>query len=168
MLQLNDLGPRGKCVLVRVDYDVPIKDGVVQYDTRIQERRDSLRHLLEVGDSLVLHSRLGRARGVDPKYSLVPVAEALSRYLSGVRFVPHSPGSDQAHQAVEALAPGEVALLAHVRSQPGVEKNDPDLAARYAGPREAFVQDAFGSTNVAHARVAGVARHPPYFAGPLT
>ena len=89
---------------MRVDYNVPIKDGVVQDDTRIQESLPTLRHLLEAGASLVLLSHLGRPKGVDPKYSLAPVAEALGQYLSGVRFVPHSPGSDQAHQAVQAPA----------------------------------------------------------------
>ena len=167
MRTLKDLDPRGKRILVRVDYNVPIKEGKVQDETRILESLPTLRHLLDQGASLVLLSHLGRPKGVDPKYSLAPVAEALGRYLSGVRFVPHSPGSDQAHQAVEALAPGEVALLENVRFEPGEEKNDPDLAARYARLGEAFVLDAFGSAHRAHASVVGVARLLPSFAGLL-
>lgn len=165
MRTLRDLDARGKRVLVRVDYNVPLKDGAVQDETRILESLPTLRHLLDQGASLVLLSHLGRPKGPDPKYSLAPVAEALARHLSGVRFVPHAPGSEEAFRAVEALGPGEVALLENVRFEPGEEKNDPDLAARYARLGEVFVLDAFGSAHRAHASVVGVARLLPSFAG---
>ncbi|GAA5334680.1 MULTISPECIES: phosphoglycerate kinase [Thermus] len=165
MRTLRQLDPKGKRVLVRVDYNVPIQNGVVQDETRIQESLPTLRHLLEGGASLVLLSHLGRPKGPDPKYSLAPVAEALARHLPGVRFVPHSPGSEEAYQAVRALGAGEVALLENVRFEPGEEKNDPELAARYARLGDAFVLDAFGSAHRAHASVVGVARLLPAYAG---
>lgn len=165
MRTLHHLDARGKRVLVRVDYNVPLKEGVVQDETRIQESLPTLRHLLQQGASLVLLSHLGRPKGPDPKYSLGPVAEALGRHLPGVRFFPYSPGSDEAYAAVQGLAPGEVALLENVRFEPGEEKNDPGLAARYARLGEAFVLDAFGSAHRAHASVVGVARLLPSFAG---
>ncbi|GAA6754887.1 phosphoglycerate kinase [Thermus thalpophilus] len=165
MRTLRDLDPRGKRVLVRVDYNVPIQGGVLQDETRIQESLPTLRHLLAGGASLVLLSHLGRPKGRDPKYSLAPVAEALAHHLPGVRFVPHSPGSEEAYQAVRALGPGEVVLLENVRFEPGEENNDPELAARYARLGDAFVLDAFGSAHRAHASVVGVARHLPAYAG---
>ncbi len=165
MRTLRDLDPKGKRVLVRVDYNVPIQGGVVQDETRILESLPTLRHLLEGGASLVLLSHLGRPKGPDPKYSLGPVAEALARHLPGVRFVPHPPGSEEAFRAVEGLKAGEVALLENVRFEPGEEKNDPGLAARYARLGEAFVLDAFGSAHRAHASVVGVARLLPSYAG---
>ncbi|GAA6741187.1 phosphoglycerate kinase [Thermus oshimai] len=165
MRTLRDLDPKGKRVLVRVDYNVPIQGGVVQDETRILESLPTLRHLLEGGASLVLLSHLGRPKGPDPKYSLGPVAEALARHLPGVRFVPHPPGSEEAFRAVEGLKAGEVALLENVRFESGEEKNDPGLAARYARLGEAFVLDAFGSAHRAHASVVGVARLLPSYAG---
>lgn len=165
MRTLKDLDPRGKRVLVRVDYNVPIQGGVVQDETRILESLPTLRHLLEGGASLVLLSHLGRPKGPDPKYSLAPVAEALARHIPKARFVPHSPGSDEALEAVKGLAPGEVALLENVRFEPGEEKDDPELSRRYARLGEAFVLDAFGSAHRAHASVVGVARLLPAYAG---
>ncbi|WP_234555186.1 phosphoglycerate kinase [Thermus caliditerrae] len=165
MRTLKDLDARGKRVLVRVDYNVPLKDGAVQDETRIVESLPTLRHLLDQGASLVLLSHLGRPKGPDPKYSLAPVAEALAQHLPGVRFFPFAPGSEEAQAAVGGLKAGEVAVLENVRFEPGEEKNDPDLAARYAGLGEAFVLDAFGSAHRAHASVVGVARLVPSFAG---
>lgn len=165
MRTLKDLDPRGKRVLVRVDYNVPLKDGQVQDETRILESLPTLRHLLEGGASLVLLSHLGRPKGQDPRYSLASVAEALKKHLPAARFVPHTPGSEEAYRAVQGLAPGEVALLENVRFEAGEEKNDPELSARYAKLGEAFVLDAFGSAHRAHASVVGVARLLPPYAG---
>lgn len=165
MRTLKDLDSRGKRVLVRVDYNVPLKDGQVQDETRILESLPTLRHLLEGGASLVLLSHLGRPKGQDPKYSLAPVAEALKKHIPSTRFVPHAPGSEEAYRAVQGLVPGEVTLLENVRFEAGEEKNDPELSARYARLGEAFVLDAFGSAHRAHASVVGVARLLPSYAG---
>ncbi len=167
MRTLKDLDPRGKRVLVRVDYNVPLKEGEVQDETRILESLPTLQHLLAGGASLVLLSHLGRPKGQDPRYSLAPVAEALKKHIPSVRFVPHAPGSEEAHRAVQDLAPGEAALLENVRFEAGEEQNDPELSARYARLGEAFVLDAFGSAHRAHASVVGVARLLPSYAGLL-
>ncbi len=165
MRTLKDLDPRGKRVLVRVDYNVPLKEGRVADPTRIEESLPTLRHLLDGGAGLILLSHLGRPKGPDPKYSLAPVAEALARYLPKVRFAPFSPGSEEAQAEAQRVLPGEVLLLENVRFEPGEEQNDPGLAARYARLGEAFVLDAFGSAHRAHASVVGVARHLPAYAG---
>jgi len=165
MRTLLDLDPKGKRVLVRVDYNVPVQDGKVQDETRILESLPTLRHLLAGGASLVLLSHLGRPKGPDPKYSLAPVGEALRAHLPEARFAPFPPGSEEARREAEALRPGEVLLLENVRFEPGEEKNDPELSARYARLGEAFVLDAFGSAHRAHASVVGVARLLPAYAG---
>ena len=94
MRTLLDLDPKGKRVLVRVDYNVPVQDGKVQDETRILESLPTLRHLLAGGASLVLLSHLGRPKGPDPKYSLAPVGEALRAHLPEARFAPFLPGSE--------------------------------------------------------------------------
>ncbi len=167
MRTLDGLDPRGKRVLVRVDFNVPVEAGEVADETRILESLPTLRRLLEGGAGLVLLSHLGRPKGPDPKYSLFPVARALARHLPRVQFHPFPPGSEEAREAAEALRPGEVLLLENVRFEPGEEKNDPELAARYARLGEAFVLDAFGSAHRAHASVVGVARLLPSYAGLL-
>ena len=165
MRTLLDLDPKGKRVLVRVDYNVPVQDGKVQDETRILESLPTLRHLLAGGASLVLLSHLGRPKGPDPRYSLAPVGEALRAHLPEARFAPFPPGSEEARREAEALRPGEVLLLENVRFEPGEEKNDPELSARYARLGEAFVLDAFGCARRAHASVVGVARLLPAYAG---
>jgi len=165
---LGELDPRGKRVLVRVDYNVPIQEGHVQDDTRIRASLPTLERLLEGGASLVLMSHLGRPKGVDPAFSLGPVAAVLEGLLRRpVRFVPSLPSSETTRAAVAELAAGQVALLENVRFEPGEKKNDPELARAYARLGEAFVLDAFGSAHREHASVVGVARELPSYAGLL-
>ena len=169
MQNLESLNVAGKRVLVRVDYNVPIKGGVIQDDTRITASLPTLTALLSRGASLVLMSHLGRPKGgPDPKYSLAPVAQALSRVLgTPVKFIASLPGSDETLAAVQALKPGEVALLENVRFEAGEEKNDPALVDKFARLGDAFVLDAFGSAHRAHASVSGVAAQLPHAAGTL-
>ncbi|XOB97445.1 phosphoglycerate kinase [Deinococcota bacterium DY0809b] len=168
MRTLGELDPRGKRVLVRVDYNVPIQEGHVQDDTRIRASLPTLERLLEGGASLVLMSHLGRPKGVDPAFSLGPVAAVLEGLLRRpVRFVPSLPSSETTRAAVAKLAAGQVALLENVRFEPGEKKNDPELARAYARLGEAFVLDAFGSAHREHASVVGVARELPSYAGLL-
>ncbi len=168
MRTLGELDPRGKRVLVRVDYNVPIQEGHVQDDTRIRASLPTLERLLEGGASLVLMSHLGRPKGVDPAFSLGPVAAVLEGLLRRpVRFVPSLPSSETTRAAVAELAAGQVALLENVRFEPGEKKNDPELARAYARLGEAFVLDAFGSAHREHASVVGVARELPSYAGLL-
>ncbi len=168
MRTVRELNARNKRVLVRVDYNVPIKNGTVQDDTRIKASLPTLRHLLAQNAALILMSHLGRPKGVDDAYRMAPVAARLEALLQRpVRYVPTLPGADETHQALQDLQGGEVALLENVRFEPGETKNDPELARRYARLGEAFVLDAFGSAHRAHASVTGVARELPGYAGLL-
>ena len=168
MRTLGELDPRGKRVLVRVDYNVPLDGGRVQDDTRIRASLPTLEHLLAGGAALVLMSHLGRPKGYDPAFSLAPVAAALEALLKRpVRFVPSLPSSEATREAVAELAAGQVVLLENVRFEAGEKKNDPALAEAYARLGEAFVLDAFGSAHREHASVVGVARELPSYAGLL-
>lgn len=169
MQTLDGLDVQGRRVLVRVDYNVPVKDGVVQDRTRITASLTTLRELLERGASLVLMSHFGRPKnGPEAKYSLAPVAPVLEEELGRpVRFIASLPSSDETLAAVQQLQPGEVALLENVRFEAGEEKNDPKLGERLARLGDAFVLDAFGSAHRAHASVSGVAAHLPHAAGRL-
>lgn len=169
MQNLSQLGVKGKRVLVRVDYNVPVGDGVVQDDTRITASVPTIKKLLDGGASVVLMSHFGRPKnGPEDKYSLKPVAEAVSRALGqDVKFIPSLPGSDETLQAVQALRPGEVALLENVRFEAGEEKNDAALNDKLAKLGDAFVLDAFGSAHRAHSSVSGVAGKLPHAAGGL-
>ncbi|WP_457630706.1 phosphoglycerate kinase [Oceanithermus sp.] len=168
MRTLDQLEASGKSVLVRVDYNVPIKDGVVGDDTRVRASLPTIKELLGKGAKVVLMSHLGRPKGVDPAYSLLPVAEVLAGLLEmPVKFVTGLPSSDEALADVRAAGPGEVLLLENVRFEPGEKKNDPELAARYARLGDAFVLDAFGTAHREHASVVGVAGLLPSYAGRL-
>ncbi|MHA0034355.1 phosphoglycerate kinase [Deinococcus sp. PESE-13] len=169
MQNLSQLDVKGKRVLVRVDYNVPVGDGVVQDDTRITASVPTIKKLLDGGASVVLMSHFGRPKnGPEDKYSLKPVAEAVSRALGqDVKFIPSLPGSEETLRAVQALRPGEVALLENVRFEAGEEKNDPALNDKLAKLGDAFVLDAFGSAHRAHSSVSGVAGKLPHAAGGL-
>ncbi|WP_456409993.1 phosphoglycerate kinase [Oceanithermus sp.] len=168
MRTLADLKARDKRVLVRVDYNVPLKDGRVADATRIRASLPTLERLLGEDAALVLMSHLGRPKGVDPAFSLAPVADALAELLGReVRLVPSLPSSEETAEAVRAARPGDVLLLENVRFEPGEKKNDPELARAYARLGEAFVLDAFGSAHREHASVVGVARELPSYAGLL-
>lgn len=169
MQSLESLDVRNKRVLVRVDYNVPVKDGVVQDDTRVTASLPTLTRLLSGGASVVLMSHFGRPKGgPEEKYSLRPVASVLERVLKrDVQFIGSLPSSEETLQEVQALEPGQVALLENVRFEAGEEKNDPELAQTLAGLGDAFVLDAFGSAHRAHASVSGVAQYLPHAAGLL-
>ncbi|SMB92446.1 phosphoglycerate kinase [Deinococcus hopiensis] len=169
MQTLDSLNVAGKRVLVRVDYNVPVREGVVQDQTRVTASLPTLRRLLDAGASVVLMSHFGRPKnGPEEKYSLRPVADVLEKVLERpVTFIGSLPGSEATLEAVHALKPGEVALLENVRFEAGEEKNDPELGAKLARLGDAFVLDAFGSAHRAHASVSGVAAGLPHAAGAL-
>jgi len=169
MQTLKQLDTRGKRVLVRVDYNVPLKDGVIQDDTRVTASLDTIRQLLSGGASVVLMSHLGRPKaGPEAKFSLQPVAARLSELLGQpVQFLGGLPSSDETRAAVQAMQPGDVALLENVRFEAGEEKNDATLSAALAQLGDAFVLDAFGSAHRAHSSVSGVAAHLPHAGGLL-
>jgi phosphoglycerate kinase len=168
MKTLKDYKSRLQRVLVRVDYNVPIKDGKIKDDTRIEASLPTLKQLLEQKSALVLMSHLGRPKGVDPAFSLKPVANALKKALGvPVRFIASNPASDETFKKITKLQPGEVALLENVRFEAGEESADDALCRRYANMADAFVLDAFGSAHRAHASVTGVAKYLPSYAGLL-
>jgi phosphoglycerate kinase len=163
---IKDIEANGKRVLVRVDYNVPIKEGKVDDDTRIRAAMPTLNYLLEHGAAVVLCSHLGRPKGgPDPKYSLKPVAAHLSQLLGKpVAFAEDCIGP-VAEKAAKALKPGDVLLLENTRFHPEEEKNDPDMARQMASLADIYVNDAFGSAHRAHASTEGVARYLPAVAG---
>ncbi|MCX7783272.1 MAG: phosphoglycerate kinase [Meiothermus sp.] len=171
MRTLKDFNAAGKRVLVRVDFNVPIKEGQVKDETRVAAAIPTLKHLLEQGATLVLFSHLGRPKGgYEDASSLAPVAPVLEKHLGKpVLFIGGSaeltPASEATLERVKAAPLGSVILLDNVRFEPGEEKNDETLAKNFARLGDAFVLDAFGSAHRAHASVTGVARLLPSYAG---
>ncbi len=163
---VTDLDVKGKKVLVRVDFNVPIKDGKVTDDTRITAALPTIQYLLDNGAAVILCSHLGRPKeGPDPAYSMKPVAEHLATLISApVKFAEDCIGP-VAEKAAAELKPGEVLVLENARFHPEETKNDPSMAKALASLADLYVNDAFGSAHRAHASTAGVAEYLPSAAG---
>lgn len=164
---VRDIDVDGKRVLCRVDFNVPIKDGVVGDTTRISAALPTINYLVEHNAKVILMSHLGRptGEGYQPELSLKPVAEKLAE-MSGldVTFVADTYG-DEAKAAVEALEPGKVLVLENVRFDKREKKNDPEIAKILASYGDVFVLDAFGTAHRAQGSVVGPAAYIPAVAG---
>ena len=166
---LDDLSPKGRRVLVRVDLNVPMRDGEISDASRIERVAETLTSLADGGARVVVMSHFGRPRGrVTSSMSLRPLAGPLSRALGGraVGFVADCIGED-AEAAVAALGDGDILLLENLRFHPGEENNDPAFAEALARLGDAYVGEAFSAAHRAHASVVGVAAHLPAYAGRL-
>ncbi len=164
---LEGLRPRGKRVLVRVDLNVPMKDGRVADMTRIERAATTLRELAGAGARVAVLAHFGRPRGKDPALSLKPLVEPLARTLGRpVRFAADCVGPE-AESVVESLQDGEVALLENLRFHPGEETNDPAFVAALARLGDLYVNDAVAAAHRAHASTEGLAHRLPAAAGRL-
>ncbi len=157
---MDALEMAGRRVFVRVDFNVPLKDGIVQEDTRIRATLPTLKQALDKGAKLVLGSHLGRPKGKRrPELSLAPVAERLSEHLGKpVRFCGETVG-DTVDREVGKLANGEMLLLENLRFYPGETDNNANFARRLSTTAELYVNDAFGTAHRAHASTQGMVRH---------
>jgi len=163
---VTDLQVSGKKVLVRVDFNVPIKDGLVGDDTRIQAALPTIKYLLEQKAAVILCSHLGRPKGeIKPEMSLKPVADYLGSLIDApVKFAEDCTGV-KAEAAAAALETGQVLVLENTRFHAGEKKNDPEMAEQLASLADLYVNDAFGTAHRAHASNTGVAAHLPAAAG---
>jgi phosphoglycerate kinase len=164
-LKLQDLDVRGKKVLVRVDFNVPLnKDGSISDDTRIQESLPTIQAILKEGGSVILMSHLGRPKGgPDPQFSLGPVARHLSKLLGIPVLMADDCVGEKVEKMADELKPGQVLLLENVRFHPAEEKPDLDLsfAKKLASLGDFYVNDAFGTAHRAHSTTAAIAGHFP-------
>jgi phosphoglycerate kinase len=166
---LEDLEVAGRTVLVRLDLNVPMKDGEVADATRIERSVPTVRELLDKGAKVVVLAHFGRPKGKrEPSMSLAPLAQPLGQALGGIemRFAEDCIGKP-AQRAVEALRPGEVLLLENLRFHAGEEKNDPEFGDQLARLGDLYVDDAFSAAHRAHASITGLAERLPPAAGRL-
>ena len=161
-LSIRDLDLQGARVFMRVDFNVPIKNGAITDDTRIRASIPTIKYALDHGATVILASHLGRPKGkVNPEFSLRPVATRLAELLGRpVTFAEDCVGVP-AEQAIAKAGPGGVVLLENLRFHPEEEKNDPGFARQLAALADRYVNDAFGSSHRAHASVDAVARLLP-------
>jgi phosphoglycerate kinase len=157
---LEDLDLNGKRAFIRVDFNVPIKNGTISDDTRIRASLPTIRYALDKGATVILASHLGRPKGKpNPEYSLKPVAARLSELLGRpVEFAADCVGPT-ARQAIEKAGTGGVVLLENLRFHPEEEKNDSGFARQLGELADVYIDDAFGSAHRAHASTEGIVHH---------
>jgi phosphoglycerate kinase len=163
---VRDIEIKGKRVLMRVDFNVPLKDGVVADDRRIRAALPTIQYVLDQGASVVLMSHLGRPKGEpNPELRMDPVADRLAELLGRPVSKLDDCIGPEVESAVNTMQPGDVILLENTRFHPGEKKNDSRMAQELARLGDVYVNDAFGTAHRAHASTAGVAQHLPAVAG---
>lgn len=166
---VDELDARGKRVLVRVDFNVPVKDGVVTDDTRIRAALPTIERLVGQGARVVLMSHLGRpaGNGYEEAFSLAPAAARLAELVdANVLFARDTVGED-ARAKIDSLEDGQIVVLENLRFDKREKKNDPEFCRELASIGDVYVNDAFGTAHRAHASTAGVASALPAYAGYL-
>lgn len=170
---VKDLNVTGKRVLVRVDFNVPIKEGKITNDNRIQAALPTINYLIENGAKVVLLSHLGKIDHKDPektaadkkKNNMAPVAARLAELVNAkVTFIPETEGKDL-EDAIASMNDGEIILMQNTRYEAGESKNDPELGRYWASLGDLYVSDAFGSVHRAHASTVGIPTHLPSACG---
>lgn len=165
---IRDIDVKGKKVIVRCDFNVPMQDGKISDDTRIKAALPTINYLMEHGAKVILMSHMGRPKG-EPKmeFTLKPVADRLSEYLNKDVLFISSPTvvDDRVRKAAADLEPGQVMLLENVRFRKEETDNGADFARELASLAEIFVQEAFGTAHRAHASTAGIADYLPAVSG---
>jgi phosphoglycerate kinase len=164
---VRNIEVKGKRVLMRVDFNVPMDGAVVTDDKRIRAALPTIQYVLDHGASLILMSHLGRPKGTgfEPEFSLKPAAEALGKLLGKpVQMAPDCVGAE-CEKMAKALKPGDVLMLENTRFHKEEEKNDLEFAKKLAALGDIYVNDAFGSAHRAHASTEGVARYLPAVSG---
>ena len=165
---LDTLDLRGKRAFVRVDFNVPLKNGRITDDTRIRASLPTIQHALDKGATVILASHLGRPKGKpNPEYSLRPAAERLSELLGRTVVFAEDCVGEPARRAVEQAGAGGVVLLENLRFHAEEEKNDPAFAKQLASLADVYVNDAFGSAHRAHASTEGIVHYLPQSAAGL-
>ena len=165
---VEDIDVSGKKVLVRCDFNVPMKDGKITDETRINGALPTIKYLLSKNAAVILCSHMGRPKGeFNPAFSLAPVAKRLSELLGQEVVLAADVIGEDAKAKAAALKPGEVMMIENVRFHKEEEKNDPAFAKELASMAEIYVNDAFGTAHRAHASTAGVADYLPAVCGYL-
>jgi phosphoglycerate kinase len=161
-LSIDEVDLAGKRVFCRVDFNVPLKEGVVTDDSRIQAAIPTIRYAVDAGAMVIVASHLGRPKGKpDPAYSLTQIVSTFEAALgSPVKFVDDCVG-EKGQKAMADLKPGEVLLLENIRFCPEETANDPEFAKKLANNIDVYVNDAFGAAHRAHASTEGITHHVP-------
>ncbi len=165
---IDDIDVAGKRVLLRVDFNVPVRDGRIADDRRIRAALPTIAGLRKRGARTIIVTHFGRPRGTpDPALSVTTIARRLGELLGVEVAVASDVVGPSARALVDSLGDGDVGMLENVRFEPGEETNDPDMAAKLASLADLFVNDAFGAAHRAHASTEGIAHHLPAVAGHL-
>ena len=163
---INEADLKGKRVLIRVDFNVPLKNGVVTDNTRIKAALPTVKYILEQGASLVVMSHFGRPKGQkNPDFSMAPIAKEFEKLLGQPVKLASDVIGPEVEAEVKALKPGEVLLLENVRFYKEEEGNDPEFAKTLASYGDVYCNDAFGTAHRAHASTEGVSHYLPSYAG---